>query len=102
MHIASIKMSLEQRGPWTKAVAVAHIVDADGNPVAGATVTGQWTGSATGTDTVTTDENGTATAQSDRTRDTSGTFTFTVDDVSKDGWTYEPDANVETSDCISF
>lgn len=102
MHIASIEISLEQRGPWTRAVAVAHIVDADGNPVAGATVTGQWTGSATDADTVTTDENGVATARSDRTRDTTGTLTFTVENVSKDGWTYEPDANVETSDSISF
>jgi len=74
-----------------------RIVDTDGSSVAGATVSGHWTGSAMDTDTVTTDENGIATAGSDRTRDTSGMFTFTVDDVSKDGWTYDPGANDENS-----
>jgi hypothetical protein len=102
MHVASIDMSLEQRGPWTNAVAAILIVDTDDNPVAGATVTGHWTGSATDTDTVTTDENGVATVRSNRRRDTPGEFTFTVDAVSKDGWNYDPDANIETSDSISF
>ena len=83
-------------------MAVIRIVDTYSNPVAGATVAGQWTGSATDTDTVTTDENGVATARSDRTRDATGTFTFTVDDVSKDGWTYDPDANTESSNSIGF
>ena len=59
-------------------MAVIRIVDTDGNPVAGATVNGHWTGSAMDTDTVTTDENGVATARSDRTRDTTGTFTFNL------------------------
>ena len=83
-------------------MALIGIVDTNGNPVTGATVNGHWTGSATDTDTVTTDENGIATARTDRTRDTTGTFTFTVDNVFKDDWTYDPDANAERSDSIGF
>ena len=83
-------------------MAAVRIVDADGYPVGGATVTGEWTGSAADTDAITTDENGVALVSSDRTRDASGTFTFTVTDVSKYGWTYAPGANAETSDTISF
>jgi len=102
MHVDSIEMSLRQRGVWTNAVAAVRVVDAGGDPIGGATVTGEWTGSAAGIDTTTTDENGIATVPSDRTRDTSGTFTFTVTDVSKYGWMYAPGANAETSDTISF
>jgi len=102
MYVDGIEMSLSQRGVWTNGVAAVRVVNRDGYPVPGATVTGEWTGSAVGTDTIVTDENGIAMAQSDRTRDTSGTFTFTVTDVSKYGWTYAPGANVETGDTISF
>ena len=101
LHIDSIEMSLRQRGVWTNAVAAVRVVDADGYPVGGATVTGEWTGSAADVDTITTDENGVAIVPSDRTRETSGTFTFTVTGVSKYGWTYAPGANAETSDTIS-
>jgi uncharacterized GH25 family protein len=102
MYVANIEMSLEQKRPWTNAVAVVLIVNTDGNPVAPATVNGDWAGSTTDTDTVTTDENGVAKVRSDRTRDTTGTFIFTVDDVSKDGWTYNPGTTVKPSGSISF
>ena len=102
MHVDGIEVSLEQKGVWTNAAAAVHIVDAAGDPVAGATVSGHWTGSTTDEDTGTTDENGITILRSDRTRDTSGTFTFVVDDVSKDGWTYNPEGNVESSDSIGF
>ena len=102
MHVDSIEMSLNQRGVWTNAVAAIRIVDAHGDPVGGATVAGEWTGSAADVDAVITDENGVALVSSDRTRDASGTFTFTVTDVSKYGWVYALGANAETSDDISF
>jgi N-acetylmuramoyl-L-alanine amidase len=102
MHVDSIEMSLSQRGVWTNGVAAVRVVDTDGYPVVGATVSGEWTGSAVDSDTITTDENGIATLASDRTRDISGTFTFTVIDVSKYGWIYAPGANVETSDTIPY
>jgi uncharacterized GH25 family protein len=102
MHVEGIEMSLKQRGVWTSAVAAVQVVDVGGEPVGGATVTGEWTGSATSIGTLTTDENGVAAVVSDRTRDTSGTFTFTVTDVTRYGWTYAPDTNTETADSIDF
>jgi uncharacterized GH25 family protein len=102
MHVADIQMSLEHRGVWTNAMAQVRIVDAAGNPVAGATVSGHWTDSATDTDAATADEAGVATIRSDRTRDKTGTFTWVVDDVGKEGWVYTPDGNAESSDSIDF
>ena len=65
-------------------------------------MSGQWSGSASDVDAVTSDENGIATIRSDRTREESGALTLTVDGVSKDGWTYDPNANVESSEQIDF
>ncbi len=102
MHIDDIEMSVNHRGVWTNAVAAVRVVDAGGDPVGGATVTGEWTGSATDTDAVFTDEDGVAIILSDRTWDTAGTFTFTVTDVSRYGWAYAFGANVETSGTINY
>jgi uncharacterized GH25 family protein len=46
MHVGNIEMCLRQKGVWTNAVAAVRVVDTDGYPVVGATVTGEWTGSA--------------------------------------------------------
>jgi N-acetylmuramoyl-L-alanine amidase len=102
MHVAGIEMSLEQKGVWTSALAAVQIVDDDGTPVAGATVTGGWTGAAPGAGEVVSDENGVATFSSARTRDTAGNLIFTVDGVVKEGWTYSPEDNVKTSASIDF
>jgi len=101
MHIASIDISLKIAGPNRTAIATVTIVDADGNPVEGATVYGQWSGLTSDSDSGVTDTSGKAALRSDRVRNVSGTFTFTVTDVTKDQWTYDSEANVETSDSIS-
>ena len=102
MHIEYIELSLERRGPLTFAEAAVRIVDIDGNPVSGATVTGEWTGVVTGIAATATDENGIAIAPSPRTRASTGKFRFTVTGVSKDSWAYSQGSNVETEDTISF
>ena len=58
----------------------------------------------TDTDTGETDSNGKVKLKSDTLRKplSGTTFTFTVDYVEKDGWTYDPSANVETSDSITY
>jgi len=61
MHVDDIAMELvdrERRG--NSALATITIVDASGQPVQGATVTGRWTGLTKGTSTATTDANGDA------------------------------------------
>jgi len=67
-------------------------------------VSGHWSGATTDTDSGVTDTNGQVSLKSDKVRNPAGgtTFTFTVDDVTKDGWTYDESANEETSDSISI
>jgi subtilisin len=91
------------RGPnaWTRAVATVTVLDADGLPVEGATVYGHWSGLTSGDVSGTTDANGQVTFKSSLVKNASGTFTFTVDDIVKEGYTYDPSANKETSDSIT-
>ena len=102
MHVASIDMALDEKPRFARANATVTVVDENGSPVPEATVSGQWSGLTGDTDAAATDSSGECTVTSDRTSGSSGTFTFTVDDVTKEGWTYDQAANVETSDSISF
>jgi len=99
MHIASIDMSTETRtagrNTFTTAVATVKIVDAAGNPVEGATVSGHWSGLTSDLDSGLTDASGLVVLKSDAVKNSSGTFTFTVDDVVLSGWIYDSSANVD-------
>ena len=103
MHIVSIDMSLKTAGPNINAIALVTIVDAAGAPVEGATVEGHWSDATSDTDSGVTVASGEVSLDSDKLKSPpSGTvFTFTVDGVSLAGWTYDPGANVETSDGIT-
>jgi hypothetical protein len=105
MHVGGIDMSKQTIGRgWlslTRAVAVVTILDAEGYPVEGAKVYGHWSGLASGKVYGVTGSNGQVTFKSRFVRSASGTFTFTVDNVIKDGWTYDSSANKETSDSIT-
>jgi len=102
MYVASIDMNIAARGPFKTGVAKVLILDESGSPVANAVVTGHWSGLTSDTDSVTTDENGYATIKSDKIKASSGIFTFTVDNVQKEGYEYDPSMNLETSDSISL
>lgn len=107
MHVKDITMDLTsvQRGPnlWTYATATVTIVDADDNPVEAATVSGHWSEATADSDSGDTGADGKVSLKSDKvkTAPSGTTFTFTVDDVALSGWTYDPSANVETSDYIT-
>ena len=100
MTVSAITMVPLSRsaGPnaFTSAQASVSVVDGNGNPVEGATVSGHWSGLTTDTDAVLTDASGFAIAVSDEVKNASGTFTFTIDDVTKSGWNYDA-ANSITS-----
>jgi subtilisin len=104
MHVSNIEMSLRTRGPWVNATATVTIVDESGAPVEGAIVSGKWSGAASDSESGTTNNKGQVTFKTDRVKNLpSGTiFTFTVDDVTKEGWTYDSGVNVETSDSITI
>ncbi|MFC2161601.1 FG-GAP-like repeat-containing protein, partial [Acidobacteriota bacterium] len=104
MHVFAIDMSLKTAGPIVNASAVITIVDNFGNPVSGATVSGNWSGATSETASGVTDLNGQVEIKSARLKNPNpGTpFTFTVVNIEKNGWTYDSSANLETSDSITY
>jgi hypothetical protein len=107
MHVKSIDMELKLGGFWifkyTYATATVTIVAAGDNPVEGAQISGHWTEAASDSDSGTTDLSGKVivTSNSVWSAPEGTTFTFTVDNVTKAGWTYNSEANVRTSDSIT-
>jgi len=106
MHVANIDMFLQTLGVNTTAMAEVTIFDAGNNPVANAMLYGHWENATSDSDSGESDANGVVerwSLQSDSIKKApSGTtFTFVVDNIVKEGWTYDPEANVETSDSIS-
>jgi subtilisin family serine protease len=94
MYVFDIAMSPKTAGPNRSAIATVTIKDTDGNPVEGATVYGTWSGDYSGSTSGTTGTDGTVSIESRKVRQASATFTFTVDDVVKSGYTYDPTLNV--------
>jgi len=103
MHVAGIDMALKTAGANTAGLATVTIVDAGGNPLSGASVSGHWSGVTSDSDTGLTNGTGQVTLQSNNVKRAphGTTFTFTVDSVSLAGWSYDAAANVETSDSVS-
>lgn len=103
MHVKSIEMSSQTAGINVNAIATVTIVDKISTSVEGATVYGHWRGATSDVDSGVTNASGIVSLESNKVKKPkSGTiFTFTVDNVSKVGWTYDPGANIETSDSIT-
>lgn len=100
MYVYDIAMTGKKVGTNRYAIAVVTIRDTAGNPVNGATVSGAWSGATTGSVSGTTGTNGTVSFQSASIKK-SGTFIFTVTNVTKSGFTYNPSLNIETSDSVT-
>lgn len=103
MSVADIAMSLTVAKSGTaNAKAAVKVLDKNGLPVSGATVTGRWSGIVSQTSaSVVTGTNGVATFTSPTSSKTArGTFTFTVTGVTRTGFSYVPASNLETSDSI--
>jgi len=106
MHVADIEMSIKTktagRNIFTSAIATVTIVDANSAPVEGVTVYGHWSELTSDSDSGITDASGEVALTSDRVKNgSSGTFTFTIDNLEKSGWEYNPSSNEETSDSIT-
>jgi len=101
MHVADIAMSTKSGGPNVNAIATVTVVDDQGVPVGGATVSGKWSGLTSDSDSGQTDGSGRVSFNSDRLKKPSGIFNFSVSDVARAGSTYDPGADIETSDSIS-
>ena len=103
MHVHSIDMSLVTKTAgkniFTHGIAQVTIVDAAGVAVERASVKGHWSDAANDADSGITDASGQVTLRPHKVKNAPGgtTFTFTVDDVVLADWTYDTEANVETS-----
>jgi PKD repeat protein len=102
VRVADIAMAVQgasTRG-YASATAAVKLVDANGVPVANATVRGDWSGIVWVVgQTAVTDSAGIARFQSTQTRQF-GTFVFKVTGVSHTSHTYAPATNTETTDSI--
>ena len=102
MHVASIEMWYKKTGQKYKIYTKVKIVDFSDAPVAGVTVYLNTTlpgGTNVSSSDVTVDD-GTVQFRYGPTT-TTGIYRSTVTDVTKDGWTYDPAANVATSETLT-
>ena len=102
MRVAAIDMA---RTVYTNGAASAaasvRVVDEAGQPVAGAYVMGTWSGLTNRTTSASTDAGGKARFASGTTSAMTGSFTFTINRITRTGFTYAPQTNTETSDSIA-
>lgn len=103
LHVANIALSVQRYGStkYARALATVTIVDENGSPVSGATVTVKLTSPFTGTASANTNSAGQVTFVTSWVYG-GGTFTVQVTNVAKSGWTYDSSANVETIDSITY
>jgi hypothetical protein len=85
------------KGGTSSATAQVSVKDANHNTIAGAAVTGDWSGVVSGSASGTTNTSGVASISSSRTKSTTGTFVFTVTGVTYNGYTYVPSNNATGS-----
>jgi Tfp pilus assembly protein PilP len=75
------------------------ITDQNNQPVSGVTVTAVYSGPNQGEVSGVTDDNGRVVLRTEWVRNPQGVWCFEVTDVSKDGYVYDPAANVVTVQC---
>lgn len=102
MHVKSIVMNLSGKKMY-QATADVNVVDENGSPVPGTTVSGQWTlndETSLNIDSNVTGSSGTAVLSSKRYKAVPGDkFTVTIRDISKPGYVYDP-SNTITSNLV--
>ncbi|NJD11503.1 MAG: glycosyl hydrolase family protein [Gemmatimonadetes bacterium] len=99
LHVSGVALQLAARN--TQAVARVTVVDGTGQPAAGTTVTGTWSGSITTGDALReTGTDGVATFYSARSR-TIASVTFCVTGVTRAGSTYDATKNLATCGTVS-
>ncbi len=97
----SINKRTAGRNVFTSATAEITIEDDNGIPVEGVIVYGQWSELTSDSDSGITDTSGKVRLTSDNVKNGSGTFVFTIVNITKEGWIYDSEANLETSDSIT-
>jgi calcineurin-like phosphoesterase family protein len=93
MHIGDLDgAGTKQSGQWTATVTLT-VHDANHNPVANATVSGNWSNGASGTATCTTGSNGQCNVSKSGISNGTSSVTFTVNNVTRTNFTYTSTSN---------
>ena len=101
-YVGAIAMHAVSSSGGPYAQATVSIQRANGAPVAGATVTGTWSGLVSGSASGVTDANGRVVFKSKKVAKKSGTITFSVTNVTASGLTYSPSSNVATQGSVTI
>lgn len=101
MHVASIAVTREAKGPNVNGLGTVTIVNQNGQPVANATVSVLVTGPTGGTGSAATNGSGVVSFQSSKTKNPSGEWCFEVTNVTHASNTYDELSNVVTKACES-
>jgi PKD repeat protein len=100
MFVSAMSMQAVKAGAGSYAQGTVTVMRVDGQPMAGATVSVQWTGLVKATASGTTDASGNVVFKSKTVRK-SGTITLTVTNVVKSGATYDKSRNVVSSASVA-
>jgi PKD repeat protein len=99
LHVQDQTVTRQTRGKRARALDRVLITDQNNQPVAGATVTAVYSGPNQGQASGTTGDDGRVVLQTDLVRNPQGVWCFEITNVSKDGYVYNPAANVVTVQC---
>lgn len=99
ISVGQLSAAVRARGPWRSGEVVVTVVDASGNPVSDAVITGNFSGGVSGqASSQTTGSDGMGLLESERIRSNNLGFTFCVTDISASGKVFEAGSN----DCVSI
>ena len=100
LHVQAQSVTRQQYARrYYRGVDTLLITDQNNQPVAGVAVTVTYSGPNHGQASGITGADGTVTLTSNWKRNPKGNWCFTVTNVTKDGYTYNPDANVVSLQC---
>jgi PKD repeat protein len=99
LHVQEQTVTRQTRRKWARGLDRVLITDQNNQPVGGVTVTAVYSGPNQGQVSGTTKNNGRVVLTTDAVRNPQGTWCFEVTEVSKDGYVYDPAANVVTVQC---
>jgi PKD repeat protein len=99
LHVQNQTIVRQTRGKRARARDRVLITDQNNQPVSGVTVTAVYSGPNQGEVSGVTDDNGRVVLRTEWVRNPQGVWCFEVTDVSKDGYVYDPAANVVTVQC---
>ncbi|MCI0397213.1 MAG: Ig-like domain-containing protein [Chloroflexi bacterium] len=93
MHVGDLDGAGTPSGRRWNATVTITVHDQNDNPVAGATVTGNWSNGASGSSTCTTNSNGQCSVTKTNIQQNKPSVRFTVTNVTKSSYTYNPAGN---------